>query len=273
MANFTPKKIDTSTINSGQEYAVGDLVAPSAINSPIESGLYTEIIADGLTQAPDISQIAGVGTPTIEFVDGATVNGVKTKKFAFKNMLGGGSGIQPLRMRDSESGLYSAFDGTKAYDLIFDKTDFVVDRSTLYKVKVNTAKFVDAKWKGANATNVSQYPLAKFDKDSIYAIKQSDVWSSTTPPIFLVSWHSANFPTKIELTSSSSVSGNTFSTKSYYLTFDSSTSSETSGAVHLMCRTSNIVKGTDGAISFSETTAQLPYYYRKFCNDSGTNPD
>jgi len=90
MANFTPKKIDTSTINSGQEYAVGDLVAPSAINSPIESGLYTEIIADGLTQAPDISQIAGSGTPAVEFVDGATVNGVKTKKFAFKNLVAGG---------------------------------------------------------------------------------------------------------------------------------------------------------------------------------------
>lgn len=89
MANFTPKKIDTSTINSGQEYAVGDMVAPSAINSPIESGLYTEIIADGLTQAPDISQIAGNGTPAVEFVDGTTVNGVKTKKFAFKNLVGG----------------------------------------------------------------------------------------------------------------------------------------------------------------------------------------
>jgi hypothetical protein len=90
MANFTPKKIDTSTINSGQEYTDDDFVTPSAINSPIESGLYTEIIADGLTQAPDISQIAGSGTPTVEFVDGTTVNGVKTKKFAFKNLVGGG---------------------------------------------------------------------------------------------------------------------------------------------------------------------------------------
>lgn len=267
MANFTPKKIDTSTINSGQEYAVGDMVAPSAINSPIESGLYTEIIADGLTQAPDISQIAGVGTPTIEFVDGATVNGVKTKKFAFKNMLGGGSGIQPLRMRDSESGSFSAFNGTNAYDLIFDKTDFVVDRSTLYKVKVNTTKFVDTKWTWANPAGTPP-DMLKIKKGSVYAITGvriiSSPYSTIYTPIFMVEWANSNVKT-IELTSSSSVSGNTFLTRTYYLSI-SEYSSDT-GLVYLKCRNSSITKGTDGTISFSETTENIPYYYRKVFDD------
>lgn len=268
MANFTPKKIDTSTINSGQEYAVGDMVAPSAINSPIESGLYTEIIADGLTQAPDISQIAGVGTPTVEFVDGATVNGVKTKKFAFKNMLGGGSGIQPLRMRDSESGLYSAFNGTNAYDLIFDKTDFVVDRSTLYKVKVNTTKFVDTKWTWANPAATTPPDMLKIKKGEVYAITGvrtiSSPYSTIYTPIFMVEWSSSSVKT-IELTSSSSVSGNTFLTRNYYLSI-SEYSSDT-GLVYLKCRNSSITKGTDGTISFSETTENIPYYYRKVFDD------
>ena len=267
MANFTPKKIDTSTINSGQEYAVGAMVAPSAINSPIESGLYTEIIADGLTQAPDISQIAGVGTPTIEFVDGATVNGVKTKKFAFKNMLGGGSGIQPLRMRDSESGSFSAFNGTNAYDLIFDKTDFVVDRSTLYKVKVNTTKFVDTKWTWANPAGTPP-DMLKIKKGSVYAITGvrtiSSPYSTIYTPIFMVEWSSSSVKT-IELTSSSSVSGNTFLTRTYYLSI-SEYSSDT-GLVYLKCRNSSITKGTDGTISFSETTENIPYYYRKVFDD------
>lgn len=267
MANFTPKKIDTSTINSGQEYAVGDLVAPSAINSPIESGLYTEIIADGLTQAPDISQIAGVGTPTIEFVDGATVNGVKTKKFAFKNMLGGGSGIQPLRMRDSESGLFSAYNGTNAYDLIFDKTDFVVDRSTLYKVKVNTTKFVDTKWTWANPAGTPP-DMLKIKKGEVYAITGvriiSSPYSTIYTPIFMVEWSNSNVKT-IELTSSSSVSGDTFLTRTYYLSI-SEYSSDT-GLVYLKCRNSSITKGTDGTISFSETTENIPYYYRKVFDD------
>lgn len=267
MANFTPKKIDTSTINSGQEYAVGDMVAPSAINSPIESGLYTEIIADGLTQAPDISQIAGVGTPTVEFVDGATVNGVKTKKFAFKNMLGGGSGIQPLRMRDSENGLFSAFNGTKAYDLIFDKTDFVVDSSTLYKVKVNTTKFVGTKWTWANPT-ATPPDMLKIKQGEVYAITGvrtiSSPYSTIYTPIFMVEWASSNVKT-IELTSSSSVSGNTFLTRTYYLSI-SEYSSDT-GLVYLKCRNSSITKGTDGTISFSETTENIPYYYRKVFDD------
>lgn len=268
MANFTPKKIDTSTINSGQEYAIGDMVAPSAINSPIESGLYTEIIADGLTQAPDISQIAGVGTPTIEFVDGATVNGVKTKKFAFKNMLGGGSGIQPLRMRDSESGLYSAFNGTNAYDLIFDKTDFVVDSSTLYKVKVNTAKFVGTKWTWANPAATTPPDMLTIKKGEVYAITGvrtiSSPYATIYTPIFMVEWSSSNVNT-IELTSSSSISGNTFLTRTYYLSI-SEYSSDT-GLVYLKCRNSSITKGTDGAISFSETTENIPYYYRKVFDD------
>ena len=268
MANFTPKKIDTSTINSGQEYAIGDLVEPSAINSPIESGLYTEIIADGLTQAPDISQIAGVGTPTIEFVDGATVNGVKTKKFAFKNMLGGGSGIQPLRMRDSESGLYSAFNGTKAYDLIFDKTDFVVDSSTLYKVKVNTTKFVDTKWTYANPAGTPPDMLT-IKRGSVYAIigvriTSTSPFSTMYTPMFMVEWASSNTK-EIALTSSSSVSGNTYLTRTYYLSI-SEYSSDT-GLVYLKCRNSSITKGTDGTISFSETTENIPYYYRKVFDD------
>lgn len=128
MANFTPKKIDTSTINSGQEYAIGDLVAPSAINSPIESGLYTEIIADGLTQAPDISQIAGGGTPTVEFVDGATVNGVKTKKFAFKNIASivgaTQNGLTISGQNASGTEVKKTFNGSAAVEMAFNNDNF-----------------------------------------------------------------------------------------------------------------------------------------------------
>ena len=182
-------------------------------------------------------------------------------------MLGGGSGIQPLRMRDSESGLFSAYNGTNAYDLIFDKTDFVVDRSTLYKVKVNTTKFVDTKWMWANPAGTPP-DMLKIKKGNVYAITGvrtiSSPYSTIYTPIFMVEWSNSNVKT-IELTSSSSVSGDTFLTRTYYLSI-SEYSSDT-GLVYLKCRNSSITKGIDGTISFSETTENIPYYYRKVFDD------
>ena len=140
-------------------------------------------------------------------------------------------------------------------------------KSTLYKVKVNTTKVVDTKWTWANPAGTPP-DMLKIKKGNVYAITGvrtiSSPYSTIYTPIFMVEWSNSNVKT-IELTSSSSVSGDTFLTRTYYLSI-SEYSSDT-GLVYLKCRNSSITKGTDGTISFSETTENIPYYYRKVFDD------
>ncbi len=66
MAKFTPKKIDLSTINNGNEYNKGDGISSNAINDSIESAAYAQALA---TTQPDISEADNVGVPSVEIIE------------------------------------------------------------------------------------------------------------------------------------------------------------------------------------------------------------
>lgn len=91
MAQFQPQKIDLSQINSGQRYG-NEGISPEAINRPIEASAYAVEATEALTQNPDISEISGTGTPSVEMVD-TVFNGRTYKKFKLSNF--GSFGSRP----------------------------------------------------------------------------------------------------------------------------------------------------------------------------------
>lgn len=68
MANFTPKKIVLTNINSGIEYEDGDGISASALNAPIEASAYVQALA---TNTPDVSRANYSGVPTVEIISDA----------------------------------------------------------------------------------------------------------------------------------------------------------------------------------------------------------
>lgn len=87
MAQFSAKKIDTNTINGGQQVVKGSGVTPELFNAPVESALYTEKAIEVLTSNADVSQANAVGTPTVSFVS-KTEGGVEYKYLKFANLKG-----------------------------------------------------------------------------------------------------------------------------------------------------------------------------------------
>lgn len=67
MAKFNPQTFDVNKINSGERFVAGDSVTPEAINAPIEASAFMQSLA---TNAPDVSEIDGVGIPSVEIVRG-----------------------------------------------------------------------------------------------------------------------------------------------------------------------------------------------------------
>lgn len=86
---FQGQTFDIKNINGGEKYKDGDGIGANAINAPIESALYMQNLG---TNAPDISEIGGSGTPNVEIVKDASGN----PKFKFSNLKGaqGEQGIQ-----------------------------------------------------------------------------------------------------------------------------------------------------------------------------------
>lgn len=87
MAQFSEKKIDTTTINGGQQVVNGSGVTPELFNAPVESALYTEKAIEVLTSNVDVSQANAVGTPTVSF-SSKTEGGVEYKYLKFANLKG-----------------------------------------------------------------------------------------------------------------------------------------------------------------------------------------
>lgn len=90
MAAWEPKKLDLTKINNGQEYNDGDGVGASSVNAAVESAAWAQNYAESLTAAPDLTEVANVGTPNVSFVDNGNY-----KKFKFSNLKGetGNTGI------------------------------------------------------------------------------------------------------------------------------------------------------------------------------------
>ena len=87
MAQFSAKKIDTTTINGGQQVVNGSGVTPELLNAPVESALYTEKAIEVLTSNIDTSDADVVGTPTVSF-SSKTEGGVEYKYLKFANLKG-----------------------------------------------------------------------------------------------------------------------------------------------------------------------------------------
>lgn len=105
MAQFSAKKIDTTTINGGQQVVNGSGVTPELFNAPVESALYTEQAIEVLTSNVDVSQANAVGTPTVSF-SSKTEGGVEYKYLKFANLKGatGARGPQGLKGDKGDKG-------------------------------------------------------------------------------------------------------------------------------------------------------------------------
>lgn len=119
MAQFSAKKIDTTTINGGQQVVNGSGVTPELFNAPVESALYTEKAIEVLTSNIDTSDADVVGTPTVSF-SSKTEGGVEYKYLKFANLKGktgdrgfqgiqGEQGIQGIQGIQGETGEAAGF--------------------------------------------------------------------------------------------------------------------------------------------------------------------
>jgi hypothetical protein len=105
MAQFSAKKIDTTTINGGQQVVNGSGVTPELFNAPVESALYTEKAIEVLTSTVDVSQGSADETPTVSFAS-KTEGGVEYKYLKFANLKGktGARGPQGLKGDKGDKG-------------------------------------------------------------------------------------------------------------------------------------------------------------------------
>ena len=89
MAKWSRKKIDSESINNGNEYEKKDAVSREQLNSIVNSGLYAQDFVEKLVYNIDTSEVGNVGTPSVFLVagDGATAE-KPYKKFKFSNLKG-----------------------------------------------------------------------------------------------------------------------------------------------------------------------------------------
>lgn len=92
MATWSRNKVDSSTLNRGNEYEKGDRVSREQLNAIVNAGLYAQDFAEALSDSPDTTEANIVGVPSVETVD-YEKNGKTYKKFKFSN-LKGEQGIQ-----------------------------------------------------------------------------------------------------------------------------------------------------------------------------------
>ncbi|NCD00210.1 MAG: hypothetical protein EOL95_10995, partial [Bacteroidia bacterium] len=108
MATWSRDKVDSSTINSGNEYELQDRVSREQLNSMVNSGLYSQDFAEHLSDTPDTTNAGVVGTPNVELIDNV-VGGKTYKKFKFSNLKGlTGNGISTVA-KTSTSGLTDTY--------------------------------------------------------------------------------------------------------------------------------------------------------------------
>ena len=103
---WSRNKVDSATINDGNEYVKGSRVSRQNLNAMVNSGLYAQDFAEKLVTNIDTSEIGGTGTPSVTLIagDGATAE-KPYKKFKFSNLKGekgdkgdtGSQGIQGVK--------------------------------------------------------------------------------------------------------------------------------------------------------------------------------
>lgn len=95
MATWSRDKVDSSTLNSGNQYDSNSQFALDEMNAIVNGGLYSQDFAEALADTPDTSEAGNIGTPSVSLVDNVK-NGKTYKKFKFSNIKGqqGTQGIQ-----------------------------------------------------------------------------------------------------------------------------------------------------------------------------------
>jgi hypothetical protein len=83
MAKWDRNRVDSSNINNGNEFTTNDNLTVTELNSMVNNSFYAVDFSEAMADAPDISEIAGDGTPSVSLVS----NG-KFKKFKFSNLKG-----------------------------------------------------------------------------------------------------------------------------------------------------------------------------------------
>lgn len=110
---WSRNKVDSATINSGNEYEKGSRVSRQNLNAMVNSGLYAQDFAEKLVTNIDTSEIGSVGTPNVTIIDGDGATSSKPyKKFKFSNLKGDkgetGNGIVNVS-KSSTSGLIDTY--------------------------------------------------------------------------------------------------------------------------------------------------------------------
>lgn len=86
---WSRKKVNSETLNNNNEYTKNSQLSIEALNGIINSGLYSQDFVEHLADAPDVSEIGNVGTPTVTFVDNPNATTDKPyKRFKFSNLKG-----------------------------------------------------------------------------------------------------------------------------------------------------------------------------------------
>lgn len=101
MANWNRNKVDPSLINGGKEFTADDDLAVNELNAMVNNSFYGVDFVEAMADAPDISEIAGDGTPSVSLVP----NG-EFMKFKFSNLKGerGEQGVRGEKGEKGESG-------------------------------------------------------------------------------------------------------------------------------------------------------------------------
>ena len=137
MAQLTPKRIDLSQINNGNEYNPTDGVQSSAVNSAVEASAYAQNFAESFADEPDNSEIANVGIPSVSIVNNIK-DGITYKKFKFSNLKGetGKTGISIKNVEineKSESSTESTYSITVYLenDTVIDAGEIVIPKTSI----------------------------------------------------------------------------------------------------------------------------------------------
>lgn len=83
MAEWSRNKANSANINGGKEFTSDDDLSVAELNAMVNNSFYGVDFVEAMASEPDISEIAGDGTPSVSLAD----NG-KFKRFKFSNLKG-----------------------------------------------------------------------------------------------------------------------------------------------------------------------------------------
>lgn len=109
MANWNRNKVDPSLINGGKEFTSDDNLAVNELNAMVNNSFYGVDFVEAMADAPDISEIAGDGTPSVSLVP----NG-EFMKFKFSNLKGekGEQGVKGEKGEKGDVGVRFEYDAS-----------------------------------------------------------------------------------------------------------------------------------------------------------------